>query len=107
MSIAHWLHALSVENFNEITLFVTVKEIEAILCFAIFEKKKVSIAYFWDTLGAKNVDEIAQTFKETEAILCFATFGKNSKTENGLHSILLRYAGVRKFHNVKEIKSNF
>ena len=34
----HFLDTLWVENFNEITLFCTVKEIEANLCFAIFGK---------------------------------------------------------------------
>ena len=34
----HFLDTLWVENFDEITLSRTVKEIEAILCFAIFGK---------------------------------------------------------------------
>ena len=34
----HWLGTLWVENFDEITLSRTVKEIEANLCFAIFGK---------------------------------------------------------------------
>ena len=32
----HFLHTLWVENFDKIALSRTVKEIEAILCFAIF-----------------------------------------------------------------------
>ena len=35
----HWLDTLCVENFAEIALSRTVKEIEANLCFAIFGKK--------------------------------------------------------------------
>ena len=35
----HWLDTLCVENFDEIALSRTVKEIEANLCFAIFGKK--------------------------------------------------------------------
>ena len=34
----HFLDTLWVENFDEIALFHTVKEIEANLCFAIFGK---------------------------------------------------------------------
>ena len=34
----HYLDTLSVENFDEIALSHTVKEIEANLCFAIFSK---------------------------------------------------------------------
>ena len=35
----HFLYTLWVENFDEIALSRTVKEIEAILCFSIFGKK--------------------------------------------------------------------
>ena len=75
-----------------------VKEIEAILCFAILGKnsKIQNGCHFWggenflkiaksiyplDTLWVKNFDEIALsgTVKEIEAILCFSIFGKNSK----------------------------
>ena len=35
----HWLDTLCVENFAEIALSRTVKEIEANLCFAIFWQK--------------------------------------------------------------------
>ena len=55
---------------------------------AILKKiSKVSLAYFLDTLGVENFDEIALslTVKEIEAILCFSTFGKNSKIQNGHH----------------------
>ena len=52
-----FLRYLCVENFDEIALSRTVKEIEAILCFA--------------------------TNKEIEANLCFAIFGKNLKIQNG------------------------
>ena len=64
------LKYLWVENFDEIALSRTVKEIEANLCFAIFQ-----------------IDEIALsgTVKEIEANLCFAIFGKNSKIQNGRH----------------------
>ena len=90
---------LWVENFDEIALSRTVKEIEANLCFAIFENSKwppflgrgkflkiaknTMLKYLW----VKNFDEIAlsRTVKETEGNLCFAIFGKNSKIQNGRH----------------------
>ena len=89
---------LGVENFDEITLSGTVKEIEANLCFSIFLAKmwKYKMAtifregkFFWklqrvhcsDTLWVENFDEIAlsRTVKEIEANLCFAIFGKVAK----------------------------
>ena len=76
MDIVYFLDTLRVQNFAEITL--TVKEIEAILCFHTVGKNlpKVSIAYCLDTLGVENFDEIAlsPTVKEIQAILCFRTF---------------------------------
>ena len=105
----------------------TVKEIEAILCFAIFGKnpKIQNGRHFWggeiflkiarlpslDTLWVENCDEIAlsRTVKEIEAILCFAIFGKNLKIQNGRHfwggenflkiekNTFLRYPVGRKF----------
>ena len=118
---------LWVENFDEIALSRTVKEIEANLCFAIFGKnsKIQNGRHFWggeiffencrvhslDTLWVENFDEIAlsRMVKEIEANLCFAIFGKNSKIQNGRHfwggenflkiakSTLLRYPVARKF----------
>ena len=97
------LRSLWVENFVEIALSRTVKEIEANLCFAIFGKnsKIQNGRHFWggeiflkiaklhslDTLWVENFDEIAlsRTVKEIEANLCFAIFGKNSKIQNGRH----------------------
>ena len=88
---------LCVENFDEIALSRTVKEIEGNLCFAIFGKnsKIQNGRHFWggenflkivkitslSTLWVENFDEIAvsRTVKEIEANLCFAIFGKNSK----------------------------
>ena len=99
----HLLDTLWVENFDAIALSRTVKEIEAILCFAIFGKnsKNQNGRHFWggenffklqrvhslDTLWVENFDEIAlsRTVKEIEANLCFAIFGKNSKIQNGRH----------------------
>ena len=74
-------NCLWVENFDEIALSRTVKEIESILCFAILGKN--SKMHFWDNLWVENFDEIAvsRTVKEIEAILCFAIFGKNSKIQ--------------------------
>ena len=45
----HFLDTMWVENFTEITLFCTVKEIEANLCFAIFDKnsKIKNGRHFW------------------------------------------------------------
>ena len=95
------LDTLWVENFDEIALSRTVKEIEAILCFAIFGKnsKNQNGRHFWggenffklqrvhslDTLWVENFDEIAlsRTVKAIEANLCFAIFGKNLKFQNG------------------------
>ena len=108
MQILHSLDTLWVENFDEIALSRTVKEIEANLCFAIFGKnsKIQNGRHFWggenflkianitlaaifslDTLWVENFDEIAlsRTVKEIEANLCFAIFGKNSKIQNGRH----------------------
>ena len=94
---------LWVENFDEIALSRTVKEIEANLCFAIFGKNskiqngrhfwggenflQIEILHSLDTLWIENFDEIAlsRTVKEIEANLCFAIFGKNSKIQNGRH----------------------
>ena len=99
----HFLDTPWVENFDEIALSRTVKEIEAILCFAILGKNlkiqngrhmweeenfwKLPRVHCSDTLWVKNFDEIAlsHTVKEIEAILCFAIFGKNSKIQNGHH----------------------
>ena len=95
---------LWVENFDEIALSRTVKEIEANLCFAIFGKnsKIQNGRHFWGRgkfwenckdcipsipCGLKNFDEIAlsRMVKEIEANLCFAIFGKNLKIQNGRH----------------------
>ena len=113
----HSLDTLWVENFDEIALSRTVKEIEANLCFAIFGKnsKIQNGRHFWggenffwklqrvhclDTLWIENFDEIAlsRTVKETKANLCFATFGKNSKIQNGRHF----WGGENFFENCKE-----
>ena len=92
-----------VENFDEIALSRTVKEIEGILCFAILGKnsKIQNGRHMWEeenfwklarvlcseTLWVENFDEIplSHTVKEIGAILCFAIFGKNSKIQNGRH----------------------
>ena len=84
----HCLDTLWVENFDEIALSHTVKEIEANLCFAIFGKnsKIQNGRHFWGgenffkiakstslgTLWVENFDEIAlsRTVKEIEANLC-------------------------------------
>ena len=89
-----FLDTLCIENFNEITLFCTVK---ANLCFSILGKNskikmaaicgegkiflKLQRSHSLDTLWVENFDEIAlsRTVKEIEANLCFAIFGKNSK----------------------------
>ena len=56
----HFLDTLWVENFDEIALSRTVKEIEAILCFAIFgENSKIqSGRHFW---GGENFLKIAKS----------------------------------------------
>ena len=112
----HFLGTLWVENFDEIALSRMVKEIEAILCFAILGKNsKIQNGRhmweeenFWilprvqcsDTLWVENFDEIplSHTVKEIEAILCFAIFGKNSKIQNGHHF----WGGENFFENCQE-----
>ena len=117
MQILHSLDTLWVENFDEIALSRTVKEIEANLCFAIFGKNskiqngrhslregkifgKLQRLHSLDTLWVENFDEIAlsRTVKEIEANLCFAIFGKNSKIQNGRHfwggEIFLKIANI-------------
>ena len=56
----HCLDTLWVENFDEIALSRTVKEIEAILCFAIFGKhlKIQNGRHFW---GGENFLKIAKS----------------------------------------------
>ena len=98
------LDTLWVENFDEIALSRTVKEIEAncVLPFlakirkfkmaAIFGEGKIlpkitKVQFASDTLWVENIDEIAlsRTVKEIEGNLCFAIFGKNSKIQNFRH----------------------
>ena len=59
LQILHSLDTLWVENFDEITLSRTVKEIEANLCFAIFGKnsKSQNGRHFW---GGENFWKIAK-----------------------------------------------
>ena len=77
-----FLTTLGVENFDEIALSLTVKEIAYILRFCIFGENskwppflkifwKVGLVYFLDTLGVENFDEIALslTIKEIAYIL--------------------------------------
>ena len=56
----HFLDSVWVENFNEITLFCTVKEIEANLCFSILGKnsKIQSGRHMW---GGENFLKIAKS----------------------------------------------
>ena len=97
------LDTLGVENFNEIALSLTVKEIEPFLCFCIFGENskiqngrhfgqnknfpKLGRVYCLVTLWVENFDEIALslTVKEIQALLCFFIFGENSKIQNGRH----------------------
>ena len=127
------LDTLWVDNFDEIALSLTVKEIEANLCFVILGKnsKIKNGRHFWggeiflkiakSTLlrypVGQNFDEIAlsRSVKEIEANLCFAIFGKNLKIQNGRHSwgeeiflkiaksTLLRYPLGRKFRRTRSI----
>ena len=127
----HSLDTLWVENFDEIALSHTVKEIEANWCFvakirkfkmaAIFGEGKIfgklQRVHSLDTLWVENFDEIAlsHTVKEIEANWCFAIFGKNCKIQNGRHfwggenfwkiakSTLLRYPVGRKFRRNRSI----
>ena len=116
MQRVHSLDTLWVENFDEIAISRTVKEIEANLCFAIFGKnsKIQNGCHFWGGESflkiakitfliypvGENFDEIAlsRTVKEIEANLCFAILGKNSKIQNGRHfwggEIFLKIANI-------------
>ena len=64
LQILHSLDTLWVENFDEIALSRTVKEIEANLCFAIFGKnsKIQNGRHFW---GGENILKIAKYWKYT------------------------------------------
>ena len=118
MQTVHFLDTLWVENFDEIALSHTVKEIEAILCFAIFGKNskkskwppflgrgkfflKLQRVHSLDTLWVENFDEIAlsRTVKEIEANSCFAILGKNSKIQNGRH-----FWGGENFLKIAKVK---
>ena len=130
----HSLDTLWVENFDEIALSRTVKEIEANLCFG--KNSKIQNGrHFWggenffencrlhslNTLWVENFDEIAlfHTVKEIEANLCFAIFGKNSKIQNDRHFwggenflkianiTFLRYPVGRKFRRNRSISYGF
>ena len=56
----HWLDTLCIENFAEIALSRTVKEIEANLCFAIFgQNSKIQNGrHFW---GGENFLKIGKS----------------------------------------------
>ena len=129
----HSLDPLWVENFAEIALSRTVKEIEANLCFAIFGKnskiqngrhfwggeiflKIANITFLRYPVGRKfRRNRSIRTVKEIEANLCFAIFGKNSKIQNGRHFwggenfwkiakiAFLRYPVGRKFRRNRSI----
>ena len=129
----HSLDTLWVENFDEIALSRTVKEIEANLCFAIFGKnskiqngrhfwggeiflKIANITFLRYPVGRKFREiALSRTVKEIEANLCFAIFGKNSKIQNGRHFwggenfwkiakiAFLRYPVGRKFRRNRSI----
>ena len=80
----HSLNTLWVENFDEIALSHTVKEIEANLCFAIFGKNskiqngrhflggenflKIAILHSLDTLWVENFNEIALSLTVSEIL---------------------------------------
>ena len=104
MQRLHSLDTLWVENFDEIALSRTVKEIEGNLCFSIFGKNSKwppflgRGKFFKNCQGyngqipcglkmVENFDEIAlsRMVKEIQANLCFAIFGKYSKIQNSRH----------------------
>ena len=112
----HSLDTLWVENFDEIALSRTVKEIEANLFLPFLAKiRKFKMAAIFgegkifgklqrlhslDPLWLEKFAEIAlsRTVKEIEVNLCFAIFGKNSKIQNGRHfwggEIFLKIANI-------------
>ena len=94
MQRLHSLDTLWVENFDEITLSRTVKEIEANLCFAIFGKNSKWPPFLGRGKFFKNYQEYNAQIpcaakiltkslylarKEIEGNLCFAIFGKIRK----------------------------
>ena len=98
VGLVYFLDTLEVENFDEITLSLTVKEIAYILRFCIFGKNskwppilkiflKSGLTIFLRHPGVQNFDEIALslTVKEIAYILHFYIFGENSKIQNGRH----------------------
>ena len=66
VGVVYSLDTLGVENFDEIALSPTVKEIEAILCFRTFSTKIPNGRHFWKFFksewgvgeGVENFDKI-------------------------------------------------
>ena len=112
MPKVHFLDTLWVKNFDEIALSGTVKEIEAILCFAIFGKNskwppflrmgkffsKLARLHSLYTLWVENFDEIAlsRTVKEIEAIEIAL-----SRTVKEIEAILFYFHFWQKIENSK------
>ena len=114
----HSLDTLSVENFDEIALSHTVKEIEANLCFAIFGKnsKIQNGRHFW---GGENFLKIGKSrilrYPVGRKFCRNRIFGKNLKIQNGRHFwggenflkiakiTFLRYPVGRKFRRNRSI----
>ena len=98
MGVVFNLDTLWVENFDEIALSRSIKEIAKFLCFAVFAKnskiqngrqqkifRQIGIHTWFKYLWIENFDEIAlsHSVKEIAKFLCFAFFTKNSKIQNG------------------------
>ena len=97
----HFLYTLWVENFDEIALSRTVKEIEAILCFAIFGKNSkwpplLGRGKFFEnwqeyipkiSCGSKISTKslYLARLRRYKQFCVFSIFGKKSKIQNGRH----------------------
>ena len=90
----HFLDTLWAENFNEITVSRTVKEIEANSGFAIFGKNS-KITFFENCkqyisqipCGLKLLTKslYLACLRRSSNFVFFSIFGKNSKIQNGRH----------------------
>ena len=69
------LDTLGVKNFDEIALSLTVKEIEALLCFCIFGEN-------WSGQLEIYTGHFTSNFSKMAAILNFRIFAKSGKSQN-------------------------
>ena len=125
------LYTLGVENFDEIALSPTVKEIQAILCFRIFFEKfenskwppffesrkffEIWAEYLANVPWGSKISTKSLYLAPLRRYEQFCVFVENSKIQNGRHfskdenflkfgrSILQMYPGGRKFRRNRSI----